>query len=121
MVKQSLGTVGYQQAEPGAGQQWLFSGELSRAEDEVQNPARTTDRVPASRHIDGQDGWASLSGTSVDVARDVTMTTGERMSSQQAVREGRVMARRCRGKGAARQRGGVLAAAAEAPIQEGRR
>ena len=62
VVKQSLGTVGYLQAKPGAGQKWLLAGELSWAEDVVENASRTTDRVPVSRHIDDQNGWSSVRG-----------------------------------------------------------
>jgi len=77
VVKQTLGTVGYQQAEPGAGQKWLLGGERNRAEDQVENPCRPTDREPVSRHIDDENGWSSWRVTSVEVACDVAMTTSE--------------------------------------------
>jgi hypothetical protein len=122
VVKQSLGTVGYQQAEPGAGQKWQLYGELGRPEGEVENPSRTTGRVPVSRHIDDQDGWSSVSFTAVDVARDVAMTTGEWRSSQEAIEERRrVIVRRRRGPGAARWRGSGPSADARPPVQVGRR
>jgi len=121
VVKQSLGTVGYQQAEPGAGQKWLLGGELNRAEDQVENPPRPTNRVPVSRHIDDENGWSSGRVTPVEVARDVAMTTSEWMSSEEAIAEARVIARRRRGTGAARWRGGVQSGDAGAPVQEGRR
>jgi len=59
--------------------------------------------------------------TSVEVARDVAMTTSEWMSSEEAIEEARVIARRRHGTGAARWRGGVPSGDAGAPVQEGRR
>jgi len=116
-----LGTVGYEQAEPGAGQKWLLGGELDRAEDQVENRARPTDRVPVSRHIDDEDGWSPGSVMSVEVARDMAMTTSEWMSSDEAIEEARVIARRRRGTSAASWRGGVPLGDAGASVQEGRR
>ena len=121
VVKQSLGTVGYQQAEPGAAQKWLLGGERNRAEDQVENPCRPTGRVPVSRHIDDENGWSSGRVTSAEVARDVAMTTSEWMSSEVAIEEARVIAGCRRGTGAASWRGGVPSGDAGAPMQERRR